>query len=90
MNYDKKFIEAVQSIVYSVLQNENLLTGEWHNGKVASVIDSKTLTCYIDGSTTAVKVPCNPNITFAVNDEVFVIYCNRNSNNKYVIAKRAI
>jgi len=87
---EKKFLLKVKKIIYSVLQNEKLLQREWHLGTVESVIDSKTLSVYVNGSTTPQTIPCNPDITFAVGDKVFVHFVNGDSRNKFVPYKRGI
>ena len=89
-NIDNKFIEFVQRIVRIELQNAGLQQGQWHIGTVTSIVSSKILQVKIDGSTVAQKVPCNPDITFAVNDPVFVLFVNGDSKNKYIPFKRAI
>lgn len=90
LKLDEKFMKYVKRIVYQILNNENLLRREWHLGKVESVIDTKSLMVFVDGSITSQKVSCNPDITFAANDEVWVLFINGDSKNKFVISKRAI
>jgi|GEM_PF-3180163 len=79
----------IKEIVYGILENEKLLQGEWHLGKINSVISAYELSVFIDGSPTPQTVPCNPNVRFLDNEEVFVIFINGDSKNKFVIAKRA-
>lgn len=76
-------------MVYTVLENEHLLDGEWHMGVVVSVISAYSLSVKINGSSTAQTVACNPNINFVVGDHVFVHYINGSSSDKYVPYKRA-
>jgi hypothetical protein len=90
MNINEKFINAVSKIVYSILKKENILIGQWHLGKVESVISAKKISVYVDGSTTPQEIPCNPDITFSVNDEIWVIFINNDSRNKFAISKRAV
>lgn len=88
-NADSKFFNLVKKIVYKILTKEKLLQGDWHLGKVASVVSRFKLNIYIDGSNTIQIVPCNPDVTFAVNDEVFVHFVNGDSKNPFVPYKRA-
>ena len=90
MNLNEKFFDAVRKIVYQILNNENLLRREWHLGKVESVIDAKTLMVFVNGSTISQKITCNPSVTFAVNDEVWVLFINGDSKDKFVISKRGV
>jgi hypothetical protein len=91
-NKDKKgnhlLLEFVEKIVYMVLRKHNLLQGEYHLGKVKTVISNRLLEVYIDGSDQSQKVKCNPDVTFSVNDTVYVIYANRDSKNKFVICRK--
>lgn len=90
MQDNKTFVTTLKKLIYKILEEENLLKGEWHLGKVASVIDYKTLTVYVDGSTTAQTISCNPNITFNINDEVWVHFVNGDSKNKFIPYKRGL
>lgn len=91
-NKDKKLnhllLEYVEKIIYMVLRKHNLLQGEWHLGKVKSVISDKLLEVYIDGSDQSQTVKCNPDVPFEVNDAVYITYINRDSKNKFVISRR--
>jgi hypothetical protein len=87
---EQQFYDAVRKIVYQILTKEKLLQSEWHLGTVESVIDSKTLSVYVDGSTTPQAIPCNPDVTFNVGDEVFVLFVNNDSRNKFVPFKRGV
>lgn len=84
------FLEFVERIVYSVLRKNNILLGEWHLGKVKTVLSTKLLEVYVDGSDVAMKIPCNPDVTFAVGDEVFVQFINRDTKNKFIPYKRGV
>jgi hypothetical protein len=86
----KGFFESMKMLIHQELKKERLLIGEWHNGKVESVISSKLLSVYVDGSTTPQKIPCNPDVTFAAGDEVFVQFINRDTKNKFVPYKRGV
>jgi hypothetical protein len=85
----EKFLEAVNKVVESVLKEKNLLTGEWHLGKVAGVISSYALSVYVNGSSTTQTIPCNPSTPFSVGDEVWVHFVNGDSTDKFVPYKRA-
>ena len=89
-NYSQNFLDAVRSIVQAELNNLGLLQGQWHLGKVSSVINSKQITAYVDGSTTAQTIASNPSVTFSVNDEIWIIFVNGNSKDKFALCKRAI
>lgn len=89
-NYFHSLLQYVKNVVYTILRKENLLQGEWHLGKVESVINPKRLKVFVDGSETAITVPCNPDVNFQPGDEIFVIFINRDSKNKYALCKRAI
>lgn len=84
------FVENVMKVIYKVLRKEQLLQSEFRLGKVDSVISPTQLKVFIDGSTTSVTCSCNPDVTFATGNNVFVIYINNNSNNRFVLCKRAI
>lgn len=70
--------------------NKIFPTGEWHLGKVASVISSKRLSVYVDGSSASQNIACNPDVAFGVGDEIFVIFVNGNQLDKFAICKRAV
>lgn len=73
------------------LDKLGLLANEWHLGKVESIAVNGTLNVFIDGSSYATpSIPCNPNVTFTTNDEVWVHYVNRNPNHLFVPYKRQI
>lgn len=85
----EKFLDAVAKVVESILKEKNLLVGEWHLGTVSSVISSYVLSVFVNGSSTAQVIPCNPNIPFSNGDEVWVHFVNGDSSNKFVPYKRA-
>lgn len=82
--------EFIEKKIYSILREKRILGGEWHLGKVESVISSKKISVYVDGSDTPQRIPCNPDVTFNVGDHVWVIFVNGDSRNKFVLSKRAI
>jgi len=84
-----EFLDIVRSIFYTELKKLNKLTGEWHLGKVNSVISPYVLSVFVDGSTSAQNIPCNPNIIFNKDEEVWVHYINGNPMDKFVPYKRA-
>ena len=86
-----KFIDLIQQIVLKTLEKLGLFQDEWHFGKVESQNANGTLNLYIDGSDYVTReIPCNPNTSFSVNDEVFVHFINRNSYDMFVPYKRQI
>jgi hypothetical protein len=89
-SFSDAFVENVMKVVYMVLRKEKILQSEWHLGKVDSIVDATHIKCFIDGSTTAVTVPKSPDKTFTIGDEIWIIFPNRNSNNKFALEKRAI
>lgn len=89
-NLTQKFHEAVSKIVYKILENNNLLQSEWQLGKVDTVIDSKTLKCFINGGSVSMTVKCNPNVTFNPGEEIWVIFINNNPTNKFALCPRGI
>ena len=90
MGENEKFVKYVKSIIYKVLNKEKLLKGEWNLGKVESVIDAKHLKVFVNGSSISQTIPCNPDVTFAIGDEVWVIFPNHDERNAFVISKRAV
>lgn len=90
MQDNKTFMSTLKTLIYKIIEESNIINCEWHVGKVANIIDSKTLTVYVDGTTVAQKIPCNPDITFSANDEVWVHFVNGDSKNKFVPYKRAV
>jgi hypothetical protein len=86
---DKQFYEMVRTIVRDELKAQNLV-GQWHLGKVSEVLSTKQIKVFVDGGDIAQTVACNPSVTFAVNDEVWVVYINGNPRDKFAISKRAV
>ncbi len=64
--------------------------GCWHLGKVVSVINSKLLSVYVDGSSVAQNISCSSDIVYAPDDEIWVVFINGDSKNKFVISKRGV
>lgn len=83
-------LDIIRAIVKNEIRNAGLLTGQWRLGTVASVISNKKLMVKVDGSETAQEIGCNPDGNFSVNDEVWVIFINGDSKNKFVISRRAV
>lgn len=81
--------KAIRKIALNLLQEYNLNTPQWHLGKVQSIVSSYMLNVTVNGSSTVQKIPCNPDINFNVNDEVFVMYMNGDTRAKFVPFKRA-
>lgn len=86
----QEFFNDIKEIVYTILRNENILNGNWHLGRVESVISPTLLSVYVDNSKTAQKIPCNPKVEFAAGDEVFVLFVNGRSVDKFVPFHRGI
>jgi hypothetical protein len=87
---DKQFHNLMKTMIREELKAQGLLVGQWHLGKVGQIVSTKQLKCYIDGGDVLQTVACNPSVTFAVNDEIWVIYINGNARDKFAISKRAI
>lgn len=91
MNKDKEdFIALVQNIVRTEINNLGLLQGQWHLGVVDTIVDAKFLNTFIDGSIVSQKIPFNPSVTFAIGDNILILYVNGNSRDKYAFAKRTV
>lgn len=89
MDDGSKFIlNEITNIVYGILNKENLLFNSWRFGKVAEVISTTKLKCYIDGSDVAITVSCNPDITFAINDEIWIVNTAKDNSSRFALCKR--
>lgn len=89
-NQQEYIYKLLSEIVRTEIRNLGLLNGDWHLGKVDSVVSNKMLNVLIDGSSTPQPVPCNPDINFSPQDNVIVVYINGNSKDKFVLCKRAV
>lgn len=89
MNNDQLH-NIIKQIIQTELKNKNILNGQWHLGVVDSIIDSKKLSVFVDGSTTAQTIPCDPDRTYQVGDEVWVVFINGNPRNKQVMGRRPV
>lgn len=85
-----ELINIISTVVQNELKKSNLHNGQWHLGTVDQVKTSKLLSVFVDGSTTAQDIPCNPDITFTVGSRVFVLYVNGDTKNKFIPFKRGI
>lgn len=90
MNESNKLIQIITRIVNQVLAKQGVLQGQWHLGVVESVISTKQLSVYIDGSTVPQKVSANPSVTFSNGDHIWVVFINGNPLDKFAISKRAV
>jgi hypothetical protein len=81
---------TIKDVVYTILENENLLKTDWHLGKVKDVISPTLLNVFVDGSKKEQQIPCNPKVTFAEGEEVYVLFINGKSIDKYVPFHRGI
>lgn len=86
----KYFSDLIRKIVQEEINKQKLNTGCWQLGKVDSVISSTKLSVLVGNATTAQTIPCNPDITFNIGDEIFVIFLNHDSANKFALCKRGI
>lgn len=89
-NVTKVFHDKIKKIVYKILEKENLLQSEFHMGKIDTIIDSKTVNCFIDGGSTSLPIPCNPDVTFHAGDNVIIIYINNSPLNKFCLCRKGI
>lgn len=90
MDEQRALLDLIKSVVQTEIRNQGLLRGQWHLGKVKEVKSDKMLSVFVDGSNQAQDVPCNPDGKFSVNNEVWVVFINGDSKNKFVISRRAI
>lgn len=86
----EKLLKIIKKLIYQILEKENLLQGQWHLGKVNKVINSKLLSVFVDGSNVAQTIPCSPDIVYEEMNEVWVVFINSSSSNKFVISKRGV
>lgn len=84
------FILSVQKIIRNELKRANLYAGQWHLGKVDSVIDTKHIKCFVDGNVVSETIGANPDITFATGQEIWVVFINGNPLDKFALCKRAV
>ncbi|MFI2856778.1 hypothetical protein ACH6EH_06525 [Paenibacillus sp. JSM ZJ436] len=82
--------KIIAEVVRTEIRNMGLLNGDWHLGKVESVISTSRLNVFVDGATVSQPIPCNPDVTFAPGNEVIVVFLNGNTRDKFVICRRAI
>lgn len=87
---EKELIKIIKNLINIELKNNNILLGQWHLGKIESIINNKLLSVFVDGSNVSQKIPCNPDIGFNINDEVWVVFINNDSKNKFVLCKRGV
>lgn len=87
---NKAFINKVKDIVYKILNKHNLLQGNWHLGKVDTVISSTKIKAFVDGSATSQLIAANPDVAFTVGDEIWIIFINNNQKDKYALCRRGI
>lgn len=82
--------ELIKKIIHAEISNLGLLKGDYHLGTVKAVKANNILSVCVDGSSTPQDIPCNPDGNFSVNSEVWVIFINGDSKNKFVISRRAV
>lgn len=87
---EQKFTKQMEAIVLNVLKQQNLLMGQWHLGIVDSVTSDKKLKVFVDADSTSQTVSCNPDVTFAAGDHVWIIFINGNPRDKFALCKRAV
>lgn len=87
---DKFGYETIKQIIFDILNKEKLLIGNWHLGVVDEVVSQTKLRVIVDNGTTPQLISCNPDITFNVGDNVWVIFINGNARDKFVLSRRAI
>jgi hypothetical protein len=87
---DKKIYNLISEIVTDMLNKQGLLLGHWHLGTVDQVLSSTKLKVFVDGSDVSQTVSCNPDVTFATGNHIWVVFINGNSRDKFAISKRAV
>ncbi|MDT0160259.1 hypothetical protein [Bacillus sp. AG4(2022)] len=90
MRNNKQDYDAIVEIVKNTINSLGLQVGQWHLGKVTEVVSLTKLKVIVDDGQFAQTVSCNPDITFAVDDQVWVIFINGNPRDKFVLSKRAV
>lgn len=86
----KRFDKYIENVVVKLLNKLGLLNGQWHLGEVTEIVSQTKLKVKVDGSELSQTLSCNPDVTFQIEDHVWVIFINGNARDKFVIAKRAI
>lgn len=86
----QKLYILIKEIVLTVLHNEKLYKTDWHLGKVEKVISPTMLSVFVDGSNVSQRIPCTPKVSFSVGDEVYVLFVNGKSVDKFVPFHRGI
>ncbi|OZB98008.1 hypothetical protein [Paenibacillus sp. XY044] len=82
--------KLISEIVRTEIRNLGLLSGEWHLGTVDSIVSTKKINVFIDGSTSSQTIPCNPDVAFKPGDHIYVIFVNGDSKDKFALCKRGI
>lgn len=90
MEEQRALLDLITNIVQTEIRNLGLLKGQWHLGKVNEVKSDKMLSVFVDGSSQPQNIPCNPDGNFSVGSEVWVVFINGDSKNKFVISRRGI
>lgn len=86
----KQDYRQIKEMIHDELRTLKLLTGQWHVGTVDTVTSTTRLKVFLDGSTTSITIPCNPDVTFVAGDKVWVVFINGNARDKFVLCKRGI
>lgn len=86
--YNKELIAGMRRIVQEELIASGLLLNTWRMGKIAEIISSNKVKCFVDGSDVAITISCNPDVVFNVDDEVWIINTSRDGHSKFVLCKR--
>ncbi|WEG18481.1 hypothetical protein PQ478_08360 [Alkalihalophilus pseudofirmus] len=87
---NREVINLIRTIVYDILDDENVLIGEWHLGSVEEVLSENMLKVFVDGSDVSQRIPSNPDVEFTSGDHVWVHFVNKDSKNKFVTGKRSV
>jgi hypothetical protein len=86
-----KLYDTIEKMVMKILTEQKVLNSTFLLGKVDQVISESKLRVFINGSTVAQLVNCNPDITFSVGDHVVIANLSRtSSHDKFVISRRIV
>ncbi|MGM7685229.1 hypothetical protein ACSVDA_24290 [Cytobacillus sp. Hm23] len=57
---------------------------------IYEIISSTKVKVIVDGGSIPQTVSCNPDVSFDVSDEVWVLFVNGNPRDQFVISKRSL
>lgn len=85
----ENFIEQIKIIVYQILNENAMFSGQFTYGTIDKVNGDKTVDVFIEGNTESAKhIHCNPDVEFNTADRVIILYVNNNKRNAFVLCRR--